>query len=168
MPGRIAVCPGSFDPITLGHLDVIERGARVFEELIVAVANNPLKEALFTFEERLDMIEQTIGDIPNVRVDSFKGLAVDYVSAMGKCVILRGIRTVSDFEYEFQMALTNRELNRDVETVFVMSSQDYSFIHASVIKEVVALGGSAARFVPPYVEEKLREKLLRGKQAPSQ
>ena len=131
MSGRIAVCPGSFDPITLGHLDVIERGARVFEELIVAVANNPLKDALFTFQERLDMIEKTIGDLPNVRV-------------------------------EFQMALTNRELNRDVETVFVMSSQDYSFIHASIIKEVVALGGSAARFVPPYVEQKLREKLLPG------
>lgn len=162
MPGRIAVCPGSFDPITLGHVDVIERGSRIFEELIVAVADNPLKDALFTFEERIDMIEKTVGDIPRVRVDSFTGLAVDYVSAIGKCVILRGIRTVSDFEYEFQMALTNRELNRDVETVFVMSSQDYSFIHASVIKEVVSLGGSASRFVPAYVEEKLREKLLPG------
>jgi len=162
MPGRIAVCPGSFDPITLGHVDVIERGVRIFEELIVAVANNPSKDALFTIEERVEMIEKAVGDLPNVRIDSFTGLAVDYVSAIGRCVILRGIRTVSDFEYEFQMALTNRELNRDVETVFVMSSQDYSFMHASVIKEVVALGGSAIRFVPPHVEQKLREKLLPG------
>ena len=160
MPGRVAVCPGSFDPITLGHLDVIERGTRIFEQLIVAVARNAAKDALFSFEERLDMIRRTTKHLENVRVESFAGLAVDYVSSIGRSVILRGIRTVSDFEYEFQMALTNRELNRDVETVFVMSSQDYSFIHASVIKEVVALGGSVSSFVPPYVETKLREKLL--------
>ena len=157
-----AVYPGSFDPITNGHLDVIRRGSAVFGDLVVAVARNLRKAPLFDVEERLAMIRETVQDIDNVQVVAFDGLVVDLVRQQGTNVILRGIRTMSDFEYEFQMALTNRELNRDVETVFVMSSQDYSFIHASVIKEVVSLGGSASRFVPAYVEEKLREKLLPG------
>ena len=160
MPGRVAVYPGSFDPITLGHLDVIQRGARIFDQLVVAVAVSSRKDALFTIDERVEMIAHTAADIPNVRVESFDGLAVEYVRSLNANVILRGIRTVGDFEYEFQMALTNRQLSRDVETVFVMSGQEFSYFQASTIKEVVALGGSAASFVPEYVEKRLRRKLL--------
>ncbi|MFH0963950.1 MAG: pantetheine-phosphate adenylyltransferase [Planctomycetota bacterium] len=159
MGRRVAVYPGSFDPITLGHLDVIERGCRIFDELVVAVARNRQKKALFAFNERIDMIRRTTSCFPNVRVDSFRGLVVDYVRSIGAGVILRGIRTVGDFEYEFQMALTNRELTADVETVFIMARQEFSFIHASVIKEIVALGGDASSFLPEYVEKKLRAKL---------
>ena len=159
MGRRVAVYPGSFDPITLGHLDVIERGCRIFDELVVAVARNRQKKALFTFDERMDMIRRTTGCFSNVRVDSFRGLVVDYVLSIGAGVILRGIRTVGDFEYEFQMALTNRELTPEVETVFIMARQEFSFIHASVIKEIVALGGNAGSFLPECVEKKLRAKL---------
>jgi len=160
MPARTAVYPGSFDPITLGHLDVIQRGSRIFDHLVVAVPKSSRKNVLFTIDERTDMITHTTSDLPNVRVDSFDGLLVKYVRSLNANVILRGIRTVGDFEYEFQMALTNRRLDHNVETVFVMSGQEFSYFRTSTIKEVVALGGPANSFVPEYVEEKLRQKLL--------
>jgi len=155
-----AVYPGSFDPITMGHLDVIRRGCAVFDELLVAVARNVRKEALFNVEERIEMIRETVADMEQVRVVAFDGLVVDLVRSERTNVILRGIRTVSDFEYEFQMALMNRSIDAGVETVFVMSSQDYSFIHASLLKEVVSFGGSVSSFVPESVERRLRRKLL--------
>ena len=155
-----AVYPGSFDPITLGHLDVIRRGCAVFDELVVAVARNEGKKALFDVDERLEMIRRTVDGLDGVSVAAFDGLSVDFVRAQGTHVILRGIRTVSDFEYEFQIALMNRGLDQAIETVFVMSAQEYAFIHASLLKEVVSAGGSVSAYVAPFVEQKLRDRLL--------
>jgi pantetheine-phosphate adenylyltransferase len=154
-----AVYPGSFDPITYGHLDLIKRGSAIFDELIVAVGENPAKSAVFSLDERVEMVKRHTKRIRNVRVDSFRGMLVDYVKKQGAHVILRGIRTVSDFEYEFQMALTNRALERGVETVFVMTSEECSYFRASLIREVASLGGSLRAFVPPDVEKCLKRKL---------
>jgi len=156
---RKAVYPGSFDPVTFGHLDVIERGARIFDELVVSVAHAPGKKPLFTVDERLTLVTGLVAPYANVTVDTFEGLAIEHVRACGANVILRGIRTVSDFEYEFQMALTNRTMDPDIETVFVMSDEKYSFLRSSLIKEVAALGGDVKAMVPPIVEEALRKKL---------
>ena len=156
---RTAVYPGSFDPITFGHLDIIERGSKTFDNLIVAVATNPEKKTIFSAEERRDMISEVAGHLSNVKIDEFSGLTVDYVRNAGSCVILRGIRTVSDFEYEFQMALTNRTFAPDIETVFVMSSEKYSFLSSRLIKETVRLGGDVSAFVPPGVHERLVKRL---------
>jgi pantetheine-phosphate adenylyltransferase len=156
---RKAVYPGSFDPITYGHLDLITRGARIFDDLVVSVAVSREKEHLFSVPERVAMLKELTKSLKNVTVDSFTGLAVDHVRRHKTSVILRGIRTMSDFEYEFQMALTNRKVATDIETVFAMSDERYSFIRSSLIKEVAALGGSLANMVPPLVEEALRKKL---------
>ena len=153
-----AVYPGMFDPVTNGHLDVIKRGSIIFDKLVVSVGCNPLKEALFTVEERMEMIKNNVRDFKNVGVDCFSGMLVDYLKKQKTNIILRGIRTVSDFEYEFQRALTNRALNREVETVFVMTSEQYSFLNSTLIKEAVSLGGSVSQFVPPDVERRLKEK----------
>lgn len=153
-----AVYAGSFDPPTYGHLDVIKRGAAVLGEVVVAVAGNPDKQNLFSLSERLEMISELVKDLPDVSADSFCGLTVDYVKQLGCNVLLRGIRTVSDFEYEFQMALTNRAMAPEVETVFVMSSQDYAFLSSRLIKEAASLGGDVSGFVPPLVEARLKEK----------
>lgn len=155
---RKAVYPGTFDPVTYGHLDVIKRGSKIFDELIVAVGHNPLKEPLFTISERMDMISKNTGKIPNIKVDRFEGMLIDYMREMQTNVILRGIRTVSDFEYEFQRALTNRVLKTDIETVFIMTSQEYSFLNSSLIKEAVSLGGNISMFVPSEVEKLLQKK----------
>ena len=154
-----AVYPGSFDPITKGHGDVIQRGSKIFDQVIVAVARNPHKHALFTIEERMDMIRHATRNIKNVKVDTFEGMLIDYVQKQGTNVILRGIRTVSDFEYEFQMALTNRTLNREMETVFIVTSEEYSFMNSTLIKEVAALGGDTHAFVSAEVGRRLKEKL---------
>ncbi len=156
---RVAVYPGSFDPITLGHLDIIQRGAHTFDKLIVAVATNEDKNPIFSVEERKEMISKVVGSIPNVEIDSFNGLTIDYVNSKGSNVILRGIRTVSDFEYEFQMALTNRTMAPDIETVFVMTSDKYSFLSSRLIKETVKLGGDVSPFVPPGIQQRLVQKL---------
>ncbi len=155
---RKAIYPGTFDPVTYGHLDLIKRGSKIFDELIVAVSHNPLKKPLFTIKERTNMVSKYVKDIPNVKVDCFEGMLVDYVREMQINVILRGIRTVSDFEYEFQMALTNRVLKSDIETVFVMTSQEYSFLNSSLIKEAVSLGGDVSMFVPSEVGKLLQQK----------
>ena len=155
---RKAIYPGTFDPVTFGHLDVIKRGSKIFDELIVAIGHNPLKKPLFTVKERTNMVLKYAKEIQNVKVDCFEGMLVDYMKEMQINVILRGIRTVSDFEYEFQMALTNRVLKNDIETVFVMTSQEYSFLNSSLIKEVVSLGGDISMFVPSEVEKMLQQK----------
>ncbi len=155
---RRAVYPGTFDPVTYGHLDVIKRGSKIFDELVVAVGHNPLKDPLFTINERMDMISKNTKNISNIKVDCFKGMLIDYMKEMQTNVILRGIRTVSDFEYEFQRALTNRVLKADIETVFIMTSQEYSFLNSSLIKEAVSLGGDISKFVPSDVEKLLQQK----------
>ncbi len=153
-----AVYPGMFDPVTNGHLDVIKRGSIIFDKLVISVGCNPLKEALFSVEDRMEMIKNNVRDFKNVEVDCFSGMLVDYLKKQHTNIILRGIRTVSDFEYEFQRALTNRVLNKEVETVFVMTSEQYSFLNSTLIKEAVSLGGSVSQFVPPDVERRLKEK----------
>ena len=155
---KIAVYPGSFDPVTNGHVDIIKRGIRMFDELIVLIAHNPNKKALFTVEERLTMIREVIRDCDNVRVDSFDGLLVDYVKRTGANVILRGLRALSDFEYEFQLALINRRLNRDVETVFLMSGFKWLYTSSKIINEAASLGGSVKGLVPEIVNLKLQQK----------
>ena len=155
-----AVYPGTFDPVTYGHLDVIKRGSKIFDELIVSVGHNPFKTPIFTVEERKEMLSKNTRKIQNVRVDCFEGMLTDYMKEMQTNIILRGIRTVSDFEYEFQRALTNRVLKTDIETVFIMTSQEYSFLNSSLIKEAVSLGGDISKFVPSDVEKLLSQKLL--------
>ena len=154
----VAIYPGSFDPITNGHVDVIQRGTKVFERLIVAVADNPAKQALFTKDERTEMIREVTKGLKNVEIDAFDGLVVDYVHRKKAGIILRGIRTISDFEYEYQMALTNRTFAQDIETVFVMTHEEYSFVSSRLIKEAVSMGGDVSSFVPRDVERRLKAK----------
>ena len=155
---RIAVYPGSFDPITFGHIDLIERTVGMFDELIVAIACNVRKTGFFPVSERLEMIRELTKDYGNVSVDSFDGLLVDYVSKKGACCVVRGLRAFSDFEYEFQMALTNRKLNDSYETIFLMTHESYSFISSSLVKELIEFGGDISAFVPGLVERRLKEK----------
>jgi len=155
------VYPGSFDPISYGHIDLVRRGLKVFSELTVAVARNEGKNPLFTTEERVAMVREVLKDTPKLRIESYDGMTVDYVRSVGASMILRGIRTVSDFEYEFQMALTNRHFADDVEMVFMMTSSEYAFLSSHFIKEAVALGGDVSAFVPPFVEQRLKEKLTK-------
>jgi pantetheine-phosphate adenylyltransferase len=155
----IAIYPGSFDPLTNGHLDLIERGSKIFDELIVAILRNPEKEPLFTLEERLEMIRAMTRERENVRVDSFDGLMVDYALKVGATAVLRGIRAISDYEYELQMALMNRKLEPRLETVFMMPAETYSYLSSRLVREVATLGGSVRGLVPELVEKKLRVKL---------
>jgi pantetheine-phosphate adenylyltransferase len=155
---KIAVYPGSFDPITNGHYDIILRGLKLFDGLIIAVARNGSKNPLFTVEERLEMLREALKDMPNVEVDSFDGLLVDYVVERGAGAILRGLRAVSDFEYEFQLALMNRKLKKNVQTVFLMTGLRWIFISSSIIKEAARFGGNTRGMVPDIVSKKLREK----------
>ena len=159
MPKRTAIYPGSFDPLTNGHLASIQRGLKVFDRLVVAVANNPEKRPLFTAAERKAMISDAVGDDPRVEVDSFDSLLVEYVRHKGIHTVLRGLRAVSDFEFEFQIANMNRHLLPDLETVFVMTGEDYFFVSARLVREVATFGGDVSAFVPPNVLEALRRKL---------
>lgn len=155
---KVAIFPGSFDPITNGHIDIIERCNHLFDEIIIAIAFNPDKKGLFTLEERLEMIRNIYGDHKNIIIDSFEGLLVDYARKMGAKIIIRGLRAISDFEYEFQMALMNRRLDDKIETIFMMPHEKYSYVSSRLIKEVFQFGGSVQGLVPPIVENKLREK----------
>lgn len=155
-----AIYPGSFDPITNGHLDLIERGSRLVDKLIVAILKNEEKRVLFSIEERTEMLREAVGRFPNVEVASFNGLLVDFAAQSGAQVILRGIRAISDYEYELQMALMNRRLRPQIETVFLMSGEAYSFISSRLVKEVIGLGGNISGLVPPFVEQRLKERLL--------
>ncbi len=147
----VAVYPGTFDPITYGHLDIIERGRRLFDQVVVAILENAEKQPLFTVEERVELIREATGGSPNVSVDTFSGLLVDYVRSSGAQVIVRGLRALSDFEYEFQMALMNRRLDARVETVFMMPAEAYSYLSSRLVKEVAFLGGDVSGLVPPAV-----------------
>jgi pantetheine-phosphate adenylyltransferase len=158
MNKRTAVYPGSFDPITYGHLDIIERGLEVFDEIVIAVARNSEKKSLFSVEERILHIEETIGENPNITVDTFDGLLVDYVLSKDARVILRGLRAVSDFEYEFQIAQMNHNLKNEVETLFMMTSVPYGYLSSSIVKEVASLKGPVESLVPPVVRQALAEK----------
>jgi pantetheine-phosphate adenylyltransferase len=158
MKKQIAVYPGSFDPITYGHLDIIERGLEVFENIIIAVARNSEKKELFSAAERVRHLEEVIGDNPRITVDSFDGLLVDYVGSKGAKVILRGLRAVSDFEYEFQIAQMNHNLKSEVETLFMMTSVPYGYLSSSIVKEVASLKGSVESLVPPVVVKAMAEK----------
>jgi pantetheine-phosphate adenylyltransferase len=156
---RRALYPGSFDPVTLGHLDLVARGASLFDRLVVAVADNPRKKAVFSVEERVAMIRRHVKRMKHVEVTSFSGLAVEFARGAGLDVLLRGLRTPSDFEFEYQMALTNRSLAGDVETVFMMPSSEFAFLSSTLIKEVVGAGGDASRWVPRDVERALVKRL---------
>jgi pantetheine-phosphate adenylyltransferase len=155
---NLAIYPGTFDPITKGHLDLIERGLRIFDHIIMAVAEGSYKKTLFTVEERLEMMRDALADKPNVTVDSFQGLLVNYVKSKDAAVVLRGLRAVTDFEYEFQMAMMNRRLEAEIETVFLMTGLRWVFLSSSILKEAAMHGGNIEDMVTPLVYKKLREK----------
>jgi pantetheine-phosphate adenylyltransferase len=155
----LAVYPGSFDPLTNGHVDIIMRGARLFDRIVIAILVNAEKSPLFSMDERVDIVRTVFTGVPNVEVDTFQGLLVDYVERRNAQVIVRGLRAVSDFEFEFQMALMNRRLNGKIETVFMMPAEQYSYISSRLIKEVFALGGRVHGLVPDIVEDRLRDKV---------
>jgi pantetheine-phosphate adenylyltransferase len=165
--GVIAIYPGSFDPITSGHLDIIERGSRMFSRVIVAVLQNEAKQPLFTVAERMEMLRESVAKFSGVEVDTFQGLLADYALAKGAGVILRGIRAISDYEYELQMAHMNRRLQPGLETIFLPASESFSFISSRLVKEVISLGGSISGLVPPLVEDRLRRQIARQKGTPS-
>ncbi|EAF5621372.1 pantetheine-phosphate adenylyltransferase [Listeria monocytogenes] len=158
MGDKIAVIPGTFDPITNGHLDIIERAAKIFDVLYVSVLNNSSKKPLFTIEERMEMIRQVTAHLPNVQVESASGLTVDYAATRGATAIVRGLRAVSDFEYEMQIASMNRTLNADIETFFVMTNTKYSFLSSSMVKEVAQYQGDISEFVPEIVNKAVQAK----------
>ncbi len=155
---RVAIYPGSFDPVTLGHLDILERGIKLFDKIIVAILINPGKNALFTVQERFEMLETSLGKLANIEIDTFDGLLVDYAVRKKAHAILRGMRAVSDFEYEFQLALMNRKLNREIQTVFLMTGLRWIFTSSSIIKEAAQFGGDVDDMVPPVVSRRLKEK----------
>src|SRR5205809_7808853 len=153
-----AIYPGSFDPVTNGHLDVVERARKLFDEVIVAVANNDQKQALFSLKERLDLLEQTVGKIDNVRIAQFDGLLVEFARTEKASAVIRGLRAVSDFEFEFQMALMNRKLEGTVETIFLMPKEEYTYLSSRLVKEVARLSGDVSKFVPGIVATALGKK----------
>jgi pantetheine-phosphate adenylyltransferase len=156
---QIAIYPGSFDPVTNGHIDLIKRAQETFHEVIVAVAHNPHKKPLFSVKERVQMLKKVTRGIPGVVVDDFDGLVVDYARKKKAKVLIRGLRMISDFEYEFQMALTNRKLSPDIETIFLMPHESYSYLSSKLLKEAASLGADLSSFVPDFVEKALKEKL---------
>ena len=158
---RTAIYPGSFDPFTNGHLDIVQRAMKLFDAVIVAVANNEGKKPLFALEERVDLIKKSVHGFPNVTVDSFEGLLVNYVEERGGQAVIRGLRAISDFEFEFQLALMNRKLNERVETIFMMPKETYTFLSSRITKEIARLGGDVRAFVPAHVETALKKKLAR-------
>lgn len=158
---RIAVYPGTFDPVTYGHIDIIKRAAKIYDKVIVAVAHNEDKNPLFSVEERVSMLKDSVRLLKNVIVDDFNGLAVDYVKSKGSRVMIRGLRMISDFESEFQMALTNRKLSEDIETIFMMPNESYSYISSKLMKEAAKLGADVKNFIPKKVQILLKKKLER-------
>lgn len=155
---KTAIYPGSFDPVTYGHLDIVERGLKLFDKIIVAILHNPGKKSLFTVAERVEMLEISLKKFSNIEIDTFDGLLIDYTAKRKAKAILRGMRAVSDFEYEFQMALMNRRLNRQVQTVFLMTGLRWIYTSSSIIKEVARFGGNINGMVPPVVNQRLKEK----------
>ena len=158
---KTAVYPGTFDPVTYGHIDIIKRASRIFDRVVVAIAHNEDKTPLFSVDERISMLKDAVRGIRNVVVDDFDGLVVDYIKDLGANVMIRGLRMLSDFEYEFQMALTNRKLRDEIETIFLMPHESYSYISSKLIKEAVSLGADVGKFVPKKTKELLIKKLRR-------
>lgn len=156
---RIAIYPGSFDPLTNGHLDVVQRAAKLFDRVIVAVAKNESKHPLFSLDEREALVKKAVAHLPQVETDAFDGLLVEYATARKASAIVRGLRAVSDFEFEFQMALMNRKLDEHIETIFMMPKDTYTFLSSRIVKEIVRFGGDVSAFVPPHVQAALRKKL---------
>ena len=155
---KICIYPGSFDPVTYGHIDIIDRASKIADKLIVAVLNNHDKKSLFTIEERVEMIKESINKYDNVEVESFEGLLVDYAKSKNAKIVIRGLRAVTDFEYELQMAQTNRELLSDLDTVFLLTNLKYSYLSSSIVKQVASFGGDVSKFVTPQVAERLKRK----------
>jgi pantetheine-phosphate adenylyltransferase len=160
--GMTAIYPGTFDPVTNGHLDIITRGGRLFDQILVAILKNPEKEPLFPLQERLEILKAVVGKLPNARVEAFDGLLVDYARARGAQAIVRGLRALSDFEFEYQMALMNHRLGPDIETVYMMPSEAYSYVSSRLVKEVARLGGDVSGLVPREVAERLRARCAAG------
>jgi pantetheine-phosphate adenylyltransferase len=158
MTDKMAIYPGTFDPITNGHISILNRALKIFDKLVIAILNNTQKAPLFTLEERLDMIRKVLKPVENIEIDSFDGLLVDYAVKKGTNVVIRGLRALSDFEYEFQLALMNRKLNRDVQSVFLMTDYKWFYTSSTIIKEAAKWGGDISGLVPPLVCKKLREK----------
>jgi pantetheine-phosphate adenylyltransferase len=158
----VAIYPGTFDPITNGHVDIVRRSLQLFDQVIVAVAENVRKSPLFSFEERAQMIRESVGDNPRIEIDTFRGLLVDYAHRRGAKAVIRGLRAIADFEYEFQFAHMNRHLAADVETVFLMTSEESFYVSSSLVKEVAAMGGDISRIAPPAVVEALKRKFKDG------
>ncbi len=158
---RIAICPGSFDPITKGHLDIVSRAAKLFDRVIVVVLQNPVKHPLFTVQERMEMIRKVTAGIPNVSADTYDGLLADYVRLKGACAIVKGLRAVSDFEYEFQMDLINKQLNPDFETVFLNTSQEFMFLSSSIVKQIAVFDGDISAFIPAEISQDIINRLRR-------
>jgi pantetheine-phosphate adenylyltransferase len=155
---RTVIYPGSFDPLTNGHLDVVKRAAKLFDRVVIAVAKNEGKHPTFTLEERRELVQQSVACLPNVEADTFDGLLVDYVVSKNAQAIVRGLRAVSDFEFEFQLALMNRKLNESIETIFMMPKDTYTFLSSRIVKEIARLGGNVTEFVPPHVQAALARK----------
>ena len=156
---QIAIYPGTFDPVTYGHIDLIKRAQEIFSEVVVAVAHNPHKKPLFSVEERVGMLKKAVAGLGGVAVEDFRGLVIDYAHKKKAKVLIRGLRMISDFEYEFQMALTNRKLSADIETIFLMPQESYSYISSKLLKEAASLGADLSSFVPDFVERELKKKL---------
>ena len=155
---KVCIYPGSFDPITYGHIDIMERAAKIADKLIVAVLNNRDKKSLFTVEERLEMIKESVKDYDNIEIESFEGLLVDYAKKKNAKIVIRGLRAVTDFEYELQMAQTNRELYHELDTIFLLTNLKYSYLSSSAVKQVASYGGDVSKFVTGFVANKLRQK----------
>ncbi|MDD3706381.1 MAG: pantetheine-phosphate adenylyltransferase [Clostridiaceae bacterium] len=158
---KIAVYPGSFDPTTNGHLDIVKRSGLLFDKVIVAVLNNPNKKPLFSVEERVDILRRTCKDIENVEIDCFSGLLIDYAKSKNACAIVKGLRAVSDFEYELQMAHMNKKLNPDIETIFIMTNSRYSYLSSSLVKEVAQFGGCIKGLVPEIIEDEIYNRFMK-------
>lgn len=158
---RIAICPGSFDPVTKGHLNIIERSARLFDKIIVLVVTNPKKTPAFTREERVDFIRRVTQHLPNVSVDSYDGLLAEYAHRVGAGTLIKGLRAVTDFEYEFQQALTNKKLNPELETMFMITDSQYMYLSSSVVKQVAGFGGDTAEFLPPEIGPEIVQRLTK-------
>ncbi len=160
---RTAIYPGSFDPLTNGHLDVVQRAAKLFDRVVVAIAKNESKNPLFTLNERLALVKQAVKHLPNVEADAFDGLLIEYVARRKAHVVVRGLRAVSDFEFEFQLALMNRKLNENIEAIFMMPKDTYTFLSSRIVKEIARLGGDVSPFVPAHVQSALTKKFNRAK-----
>ena len=158
---KTAVYPGTFDPITNGHIDIIERALNIFDKVIIAISVDSMKNPLFTVEERIKMISEAVKDIQRIEIDSFSGLLVDYAKKINAIAVIRGLRAVSDFEYEFQMALTNRRLKPEIETIYMMPNEAYCYLSSKLIKEAASLGADVKDFVPNFVERKLKSRLIK-------